>query len=178
VWGLDYAFMRNRQAIRWWHDRLARGERLVAVAGTDLHPGAWLRRHRRPLNRIAAPSCRADDVLAGLRAGHVVLVGERDAPGLVLGVETGGALDFAEGRAGDVVAVDGREFVELQVRVLGGENAHLRIVGDAGLLHESTLRAREAAVRLRIRVRPGSFVRAELLRGRRPLVLANPVYFR
>lgn len=178
VWGLDHAFMRNRQALRWWHERLVRGERLVAVAGTDLHPGAWLRRHRTPLNRIAAPSCGADDVLAGLRAGHVVLVGERDAPGLMLGVEAGGALDFAEGHAGDVVTLHGREFIELQVRVRGGENARLRVLGAAGVHYDDVVRGRDAAVRLRIRVQPGAFVRAELHRGRRLLALANPVYFR
>lgn len=178
VWGLDSVFMRNRQALRWWHERLIRGERLVAVAGTDLHPGAWLRRHRRPLNRIAAPSCRAGDVLAGLRAGRVLLVDDGDAPVVVVGVEAGGALDFAEGQAGDTIMLDGRAEVELQVRVLAGDGARLRVLGPAGTLLERTIAGADAAVRLRIGARPGEFVRAELYRGRRLLALVNPVYFR
>lgn len=178
VWGLDSVFIRNRQAVRWWHDRLARGERLVAVAGTDLHPGAWLRDHRRPLNRITASGCGAPEVLAGLRAGHVLLVADRDAPIVTLGVEAGGALDFAEARAGDVVALAGRREVDLQIRVQGGDGARLRLLGPAGELFVRRLAGADAVVRLRLRVRPGEFVRAELHRGRRPLALTNPLYFR
>lgn len=178
VWGLDSVFIRNRQALRWWHDRLVRGERLVAVAGTDLHPGAWLRDHRRPLNRVSAPSCSAADVLAGLRAGHVLLVADRDAPSVTLAVEAGGAVDFAEGQAGDVVALDGRREVDLQLFVRDGEGARLRLLGPAGELYARTLAGAEVTVRVRLRVRPGEFVRAELHRARRPLALTNPLYFR
>jgi predicted metal-dependent phosphoesterase TrpH len=176
VWGLDSVFIRNRQAVRWWHDRLARGERLVAVAGTDLHPGAWLRAHRRPLNRVRAPSCRADDVLAGLRAGHVLLVADADAPHLTLAV--GAAGGPAEAEAGDVVDLQGRREIDLSLRVLAGDGARLRLLGPAGELYARTLSGADVTLRLRLRVRPGEFVRAELHRGRRPLALSNPLYFR
>ncbi|MBZ5710002.1 CehA/McbA family metallohydrolase [Nannocystis pusilla] len=171
VWGLDSVVIRNRQAVRWWHDRLRRGERLVAVAGTDLHPGAWLRAHRRPLNRVTAATCGEADVLAGLRAGHVLLVDDRDAPRVVLEAD-GGA------RPGDTVELAGRAEVELQLRVLAGAGARVRLLGPAGELFTRTLAEPDAAVRLRLRVRPGEFVRAELHRGRRPIALTNPVYFR
>ncbi|WP_096331473.1 CehA/McbA family metallohydrolase [Nannocystis exedens] len=171
VWGLDSVVIRNRQAVRWWHDRLTRGERLVAVAGTDLHPGAWLRGHRRPLNRVTATTCDAADVLAGMRAGHVLLVDDRDAPRVVLAVD-GGA------RPGDTVALAGRAEIDLQLRVLAGAGARVRLLGPAGELFARTLTGADATVRLRLRVRAGEFVRAELHRGRRPLALTNPVYFR
>lgn len=178
VWGLDSVFIRNRQALRWWHERLARGERLVAVAGTDLHPGAWYRDHRRPLNRVRAPSCSADDVLAGLRAGHVLLVADADAPHLTMTIEGGAAGGPAEAEAGDVVALQGRRELPVQVRVLAGDGARLRLLGPAGELFERTLTGADVTLRLRLRVRPGEFVRAELHRGRRPLALSNPLYFR
>jgi hypothetical protein len=178
VWGLDEFFMRNRQALRWWHGRLVRGERLVAVGGTDLHPGAVIRRHRHPLLRVHAPTCDAGAVLAGLRAGHVQVVRDVGSPVIVLGLEAGGALDFAEGEAGDAVALHGRDEVDLQLRVVGGAGARLRVLGPAGELHAHTVAAPDEALRLRVRARPGEFVRAELHRGRRLLGLTNPLYFR
>ncbi|WAS96542.1 CehA/McbA family metallohydrolase [Nannocystis punicea] len=170
VWGLDSVVIRNRQAVRWWHDRLIRGERLIAVAGTDLHPGAWLRDHRRPLNRVTAATCGAADVLAGMRAGRVLLVDDRDAPRVVLAVD--GA------RPGDAVELAGRTEIDLQLRVLAGAGARVRLLGPAGELFARTVASADATVRLRLRVRPGEFVRAELHRRRKPLALTNPVYFR
>lgn len=176
VWGLRSVWIRNRRATRRWHDWLVRGERLFALAGTDLHQGALLvRRHRAPLNWVDAATCDRPTLLAGLRAGHVLLVRDRRAPRLVLGLEAGGALDFAEARAGDAVALAGP--VDLQLRVLGGAGARLRVLGRAGVLLTRTLAGDDAAVRLRLVVRPGDFVRAELHRGARRLAVSNPIYF-
>ncbi|MDC0716472.1 CehA/McbA family metallohydrolase [Nannocystis bainbridge] len=171
IWGLDSVVIRNRQAVRWWHDRLIRGERLIAVAGTDLHPGAWLRDHRRPLNRVTAATCGADDVLAGLRSGHVLLVDDGAAPRVVLAVD-------GEARPGDTLPLEGRGEIDLQLRVLAGKGARVRLLGPAGELFARTVAGPDETVRLRLRVRPGEFVRAELHRRRKPLALTNPVYFR
>ena len=180
VWGFDRWFMRNRQAVRWWHERLRRGERLVALAGTDLHPGAWLRSHRHPLNRVVATRCDADAVLAGIRGGRAVLVKGVGSPRIVVGVETGGAVDFAEGGPGDAVVVPETRVVEVQVRVLGGAGARVRVLAGAGEVLARAVDGDDAAVRVRVRVRVrgGEFVRVELHRGRRLLALSNPIYLR
>lgn len=181
VWGLDRFFMRNRGARRWWHERLVGGERLIAVAGTDLHPGATIRSLYRPLNWVYAPDCDRDAILAALRAGHLALVRDGHAPTVVLGVEMEGARDFAEAQAGDAVALGGRDSVELQLRVIAGAGARLRVLGRAGLLLERRIEREDQSVRLRLRVRPGDFVRAELYAGRRGrtlMALSNPLYFR
>ncbi len=174
VWGLRSFVMRNPAALRWWHDRLVRGERLIAVAGTDLHPGARVRRHREPLNRVHAARCDAPTVLAAVRAGHLALVRDRHAPTLLLGVETGGDLDFADAQAGDLVPATAT--LDLQIRVLRGGTVGRAGGGRAGLLPARTLDPANPAVRLRLRPRPGDFVRAELRRGRALLAVSNPVY--
>jgi predicted metal-dependent phosphoesterase TrpH len=176
VWGFDRWFMRNRQALRWWHERLRRGERLVAMAGTDLHPGAWLRSHRHPLVRVFAPRCDAAQVLAGIRRGRAVLVRGASTPRVIVGVEAAGAIDFAEGGPGDVVAA--QDHVDVQVRVLDGAGATLRVLGTHGELRSRNVVTADELLRLRVRVRSGDFVRVELHRGRELLALSNPVYVR
>jgi predicted metal-dependent phosphoesterase TrpH len=177
VWGLDLALMRNRAAQRWWHQRMVGGERLVAVAGTDLHPGAVIRSHRHPLNWVYAADCDEPAIVAAIRAGHLLLVRDADAPVITLGLETGGALDHAEVRDGDTLTLTGPT-VDLQVRVLGGAGTRLRVLGRAGLLHARDITAHDESVRLQLTARPGDFVRAELHTGRRLLALSNPIYLR
>lgn len=176
VWGFDKWFMGNRQARRWWHERLVRGERLVAMAGTDLHPGAWLRSHRHPLVRAFAPRCDADAVLGAMRGGRAVLVRGKQTPRVVIGVEGGGAIDFAEAGPGDVAAASSP--IDVQVRVIGGAGTKLRVLGTHGELHARTIAGDDEATRLRLRVRSGEFVRVELHRGRKLLALSNPIYVR
>lgn len=177
VWGLDNFLMRNRAAQRWWHERLVGGERLVAVAGTDLHPGATIRSHRDPLNWVSAARCEPPEIVAAMRAGHVLIVRDADAPVVSLGLETGGAVDFADARAGDTVTLAGRDSVDLQVRVLAGDGTRLRLLGRSGELLTRNVDGPDRSVRVQLRVRPGDFVRAELYAGRRLLALTNPLYF-
>lgn len=174
VWGLDSAWIRNEQAIARWQRWLAGGARLVALAGTDLHPGALLRRHRRPLNRVDAASCDVPALVAAIRAGHVLLVDDPGAPQLALGVESGGALDFADAVPGDRHPAGP---VDLQARVLGGRGTTLRLFDRRGLFHSHAVTTDDDVVRLRLRADAGQFVRAELRRGRRLLALSNPIYF-
>ncbi len=175
VWGLDNPLMRNPASLRWWHERLVAGERLVAIAGTDLHPGAGIRRHHHPLNWVYAPACDAPAILAAIRAGHVAPVRDRDSPALALGAETGGALDFADAREGDTL---GPGAVDLQVRVLAGSGARLRVLGRQGLLLAHTITTGDHSLRLRLSLRSGDFVRAELRARGRLVALTNSVYVR
>lgn len=177
VWGFDEWYIGNRRAQRWWHTRLARGERLVAFAGTDLHPGAWLRSHRHPLMRVFAPRCEAGEILAAIRRGRAVIVRGPRTPRVVVGVEQGGAIDFAEAGPGDAVRVPATQRIDVQVRVIDGDGARLRVLGAAGELSAHEVAGADAVVRLEVRARPGEFVRVELHRGRKLLALTNPIYF-
>ena len=59
-----------------------------------------------------------------------------------------------------------------------GAGTPLRVLGPAGVLHTRRIAAADERVRLRLRVAPGDFIRAELRAGRRLLALTNPVYLR
>lgn len=174
VWGLDSPVMRNERAIGRWQTWLAGGARLFAVAGTDLHPGALLRRHRHPLNLVDAATCDVPSILAALRSGRILLIDDTDAPRLVVGLESGGAPDFADAVPGDVHPPGS---ADLQFRVLGGAGTQLHVIDRRGLLSTFPITAADQSVRLRLHARPGDFVRAELRRGRKLLALTNPIYF-
>lgn len=175
VWGFDNPVMRNPASLRWWHDRLLGGERLIAAGGTDLHPGAWIRRHHHPLNWVYAARCDRPAILAAIRAGHLLVVRGRDTPVVLLGADTGGALDFEDAREGDAVRVQGG-VLDLQVRVLAGQHARLRVLGRSGMLLTRKIDHPDRSIRLRVKVRPGDFVRAELRRRGRLLAISNPLY--
>lgn len=180
VWGLDLGLMRNRAAQRWWHDRLVAGQRLIAIAGTDLHPGAAIRSHRHPLNQLTADRCDPATLLAAIRAGHVLVVRDAHAPIVLLGAETGGPVDFADARAGDTLtlATLAGPTLDIQLRVLAGVGTTLRVLGRRGLLHTRRITSADEQVHLRLRPAPGDFIRAELHAGRRLLTLTNPMYLR
>jgi predicted metal-dependent phosphoesterase TrpH len=178
VWGFDRWFMRNRQAVRWWHERLRGGERLFALAGTDLHPGAWLRSHRHPLNRVFAGRCDVQELFTAIRRGRTVLVRGTGTARVLVGVEREGAVDFADGGPGDAVLLPATNRIELQVRVIGGSGARVRVLAGAGELYVGTIAGEDQAVRLLVRARVGEFVRVELHRGRKLLALSNPIYLR
>ena len=78
------------------------------------------------------------------------------------------------------MSLEGRGSIEVQLRVLAGDGARLRVLGRAGLLLERRITGQDRSVRLQLKVRPGDFVRAELYagRGRKLMALSNPVYFR
>lgn len=173
VWGLDLGFMRNRVARRWWHERVVAGERLIAIAGTDLHPGATIRSHRHPLNWVYAGRCDPPALLAAIRAGHLLVVRDAHAPTVLLAADS----TSGHAREGDTLALTGPT-VDVALRVLAGADTTLHVLGRAGLLHTVRITRADQALRLRVQVAPGDFIRAELRAGRRLLALTNPVYLR
>jgi len=119
-WALD-----NDRSLRSWNDHLTRGERIVAVGGSDAHeirapgprrlglPTTWIRAGERP----TVPA-----VLEAIRRGDVFL-----------SVSPAGPQIYLE-REGDAV----------RARVVGARGATLRIVADGAVAHVLTLERDDA----------------------------------
>ena len=162
VWnGLWLRF--NAVSLAWWDDRLRRGERLVAVGGSDTHylrradpdprhaqtlgtPTTWLRAER-----------DAGAVLRALRAGEAFVSASPRGPQLYL--------DPDDGRPGRV-----------RVEVRGAPGAALLLVSDAGCVAATPIGtgAWDAAFEVPAAAR---YVRAEVVDGAGAvLALSNPVW--
>jgi len=162
VWNGPWLHL-NAVSLAWWDDRLRRGERLVAVGGSDTHhlrrtdptprhaqapgrPTTWLRAAR-----------DAASVLGALRGGSAFVSASPRGPQLYLDPEAG--------RLGRV-----------RVEVRGAAGAALLLLSDEGCTAAAPIVADEwdAAFDVPARAR---YLRAEVVDGAGSvLALANPVW--
>lgn len=140
----------------WWHERLAAGQRLTAMGGSDWHywrpfedgPGhdhhfcaveeagvaqAWPKpQFTDAINLVRMDSPGVPALREAIRAGHVQVLKAPDSPRIFMGADVDGDGTFGEIRAGDSVpAGDGP--VRVQVRVLGGDGETLVVSVSRGL---------------------------------------------
>ena len=151
----------NAAALGWWAGLLRSGRRATAVGGSDMHsliPGG--QPVGTPVTWVLAASAEQDSILAGLRAGPVVVTRDSavrlpelhviDHDGRVAGIG-------AEVRVAGPIQVEWRadDHPERQLRIVSGEGligtADLRLVEARGTIHlEAAAAARARHVRLEI----------------------------
>jgi hypothetical protein len=73
----DASGFANNQAVAYWQELLARGERVAAVGGSDRHM-TWLPGY--PTTWVLAPSARRADVLEAIRRGRTFVSEGPDGP--------------------------------------------------------------------------------------------------
>src|SRR5262249_24781417 len=122
----------NNDALAWWDSRLAAGEMLVDVGGSDMHhlkafvysslgtPTTWIYCPEKPT---------AENLLAALRKGHAFVSESPDSPQLYL--NSGSAM------MGDTVPRSRHGELSVQVRVVKGRGHTLELRGAAGCLHSA-----------------------------------------
>ncbi len=140
----------NDISLAWWADRLARGLRATAVGGSDMH---GFRADQQPIGTpvtwVRADSLSGASILAGIRAGRVVItrdpIGPR--PDLHARTELGRRASI-----GDALAVGPGEPVEVDWRVVGGRGTTVRLVSARGL--ESTAAVESGDARGTFRLEP------------------------
>ncbi len=71
----------NDRALRWWHGALLRGQRLVAIGGSDVHnrENPYVR-HGHPTTWVYSTSRGVADILNALRQGHVFITADPEGP--------------------------------------------------------------------------------------------------
>ncbi|MBI1256753.1 MAG: PHP domain-containing protein [Chloroflexi bacterium] len=173
VWNGPWMYM-NDIALGFWEERLKRGERLVAVGGSDMH-----RLHQEHEARLGTPTTwiycpgepTAARLLAELRAGHAFLSDAPDGPRLY----------FSSGKAmsGDVVKRDS-DTLDVTVRVTGGTGLTLQLIGSDGILRATPVVQDDQPFIFTVPIAQTSYVRAQLVQpDSEDLVvraLTNPIY--
>ena len=71
---------RNERAVAWWHSRLAAGESVVAVGGSDYHRQGLFQALAMPCQNLWAESRSRDDIMASLRRGCGFISYQPDGP--------------------------------------------------------------------------------------------------
>lgn len=125
--------MFNYQSLGVWDGLLKQGHRLVAVGGSDKHQGPFdgsLGYHEigQPATWVYAEELSVPGLLAGLRAGHVLISAGPRGPRLELGAQAAGG----EAMMGDALALRPGETARLYCRVSGGAGHLLRLVSAHG----------------------------------------------
>jgi len=161
----------NAAALRYWHDQLVRGRRLIALGGTDFHRlptgGA-----RPPVaNRVFAAERSVAALLAGIRQGHVVVTNSVLAP----------AVHFAlDGHMiGDTAPVAAAVDLPMRLRVDAAEPCRARLISDRGVESEHQIEHPDQPLDRRVPT-DRQFYRVEVWSGEgpraQPLAVTNPIF--
>ncbi|RLC59080.1 MAG: hypothetical protein DRI30_01435 [Chloroflexi bacterium] len=167
VWQAMWRFY-NWESLERWDNLLQRGERVVAVGGSDTHsiPPAEPRHPHglaEPTTWVYADEASEAGVLAAIRAGHAFVT---DSPergsSLVISADENGDGRY-EKMMGDEV---GGGVVRFRVQVSGGFERRLWLIADGEPFDIIPLETNEATLDFSLDVSGRRYVRAEL-RGRR-----------
>ncbi|NLI54193.1 MAG: CehA/McbA family metallohydrolase [Clostridiales bacterium] len=166
---------RNERAIAYWHGELVKGNRVVALGGSDYHRPGLFGSIATPCTMVYAPSRSRVDILAALRRGDCIVSYQQDGPTADVDCRRDGAPVSFGG-----AAESGAEVTLRFSGLRGGDE--IRLVTDLGVESVPCPNGAENASLTR-RYPGAAFVRAEVMRvyapGLPPMkaMLTNPVYF-
>ena len=168
--------------LAWWQRLLAAGERVTGVGGSDSH--FIFTPIESPMNLVWCESNDPDDVMEGVRQGHVIVLQTPVAYTAFPAADTDGDGEYDDAIVGDVISISGPAAIDFQVTVEGAGPTDLLILSDReGAFYSGNVgsdpdwvgggyyfsRTYDESER--------DFVRAELrTQNRIPYCLTNPIY--
>ena len=172
VWNGPWALL-NSDCLKFWDDRLRRGERLTAVGGSDHH---FTRRDH--IARLGQPTvyiyCEGQPspakLLAALRAGHAFISESPDSVRLTL--NSGAAM------MGDAILRPAIGWLPVTVGVKRAAGARLRLVGAEGVMIARDVVEDDATFDLVLNIKETPYVRAQVIDpdSGDTRALTNPIY--
>jgi len=125
-------FVGNHHSLALWDRLLRQGQRLVAVGGSDRHQPPFSgtfgdREVGTPTTWVYAASLSTEAILAGIKAGHVMISAGVQGPKLFLEADADGDGRY-EVMTGDEIRVSRGSVVAWRCRIEGGAGHVLRLV--------------------------------------------------
>lgn len=189
VWQAPWRFY-NWESLERWDDMLRRGERVVAVGGSDVHsippqrpmhphglgnPCTWVRTRGGPSEA---------SILDGIRRGHVSICDDPNGAQLILTADENGDGRF-EKMMGDTVEATEGQRVSFRVWTNGGSDRRLWLICDGLPLDVIPLDRPEVMHTFSLELSGRGYVRAELRgfrgrpeRGEVVWAMTNPICLR
>jgi hypothetical protein len=118
----------DEAAVAWWNRLLTNGERVTAIGGSDAH--FILAPIECPMNLVFAKSNAPADMLAGIRAGRVMVLGGPAAPRILLGADAHGDGRYDGAMSGDVLPAGHDGPVRFQVAVEKAGSGRKLVLSD------------------------------------------------
>lgn len=184
VWQAPWRWY-NWESLELWEERLGRGERIVAVGGSDTHsipPARPLHPHGpgEPTTWVYCENGLSEPALLdGISKGHVFLSEDASGPTLLLTAR----LDGSEAMMGDALEVGGGASVTFRLQYAGPAGKKLRLLRGRELVLEVEAPHEEYTHEVTLSVTEPGYVRAEVMglrgrpeRGEVVHAMTNPIY--
>lgn len=178
-------FSLNYQSLAWWDELLMKGERVVAVGGSDFHGGESGLAN--PTTWIYSDSLSVGDILDAIRRGHVFISRYVDGPEIYLcaDVNDDGEPDRM---CGDEILLSKKAELTFYIFAKGAKGLELRLISEGRVLKTEKVNGIDHASAHRTRVENDTYFRAEIARPSKSkcndaieteiLALTNPIYTR
>jgi hypothetical protein len=188
VWNAPWRWF-NEPALLRWEDHLKRGERMIAVGGSDSHcvPPAKMTQPNGPGEPctwvyVEGPLTQRA-VLGAVERGHVFISEAPNGPVIELRADADGDGVF-EVLPGDRIDAVVGALVKFHVKYRGPDGKHLRFFGKQGLVKEITPDVEEYDGEFELRIEGDDYLRCEVrgYRGRPDRgdvvhAMTNPIYW-
>ena len=188
VWNAPWRWY-NEPALLRWTGHLDRGERMVAVGGSDSHciPPATMTQPNGPGEPctwvyVEGPLTQRA-VLDAVSRGHVFISEAPNGPYIDFRADVSGNGDF-RALPGDLLTSTDGTLVKFRVSYRGPDGKHIRLFGKRGLVLEMTAVPEEHDAEFELRLEGDDYVRAEVrgFRGRPDRdevvhAMTNPIYW-
>lgn len=188
VWNAPWRYF-NEPALLRWEEHLKRGERMIAVGGSDSHcvPPAKMTQPNGPGEPCTWVYVEGQltqrAVLEAVERGRVFISEAPNGPFIELRADADGDGAF-EALQGDRIAPAEGALVRFHVTYRGPDGKHLRFFGKRGLVKEITPDVEEYDGEFELRIEGNDYLRCEVRgfrgrpeRGEVVHALTNPIYW-
>lgn len=155
----------NERCIKWWHKQLCNGRRIPVTGGSDFHKFENMRTIGYPTMCLYARSRTVRDLVAALKAGNGYILMDLEGPDIWVDCE-----GKIFGETASVKRVVKFVFYNLL------QNDCIRFITNTGI-EESNCTKNLEELNLYRSYRNEKFVRLEIWREKRMILLSNPIYF-
>jgi hypothetical protein len=188
IWNAPWRWYNEPALVRWQY-HLNRGQRMVAVGGSDSHciPPAEMTQPNLPGEPctwvyVEGPLTQRG-VLEAIERGRVFVSEGPTGPFIELRADADGDGTF-EALPGDVIEVTPERPVRFRLRYRGPEGVHLRLLGYKGIVKEITAPTEEHDDEIELTCQGRDYLRVEVRgfrgrpdRGEVVHALTNPIYW-